>query len=145
MMGEFGGPNLSFVRVLVVENFKPFRKFVCSILQETAEFSVAATASDGLEAIQKAEELQPDLILLDVGLPKLNGLEAAKRLCIVAPSAKILILSENNDPDVVETAMSDGCSGYVLKSDAGELLPGMAKVLRGERFLSRGIAIKPQI
>jgi DNA-binding NarL/FixJ family response regulator len=145
MMGEFGGPNLSFVRVLVVENFKPFRKFVCSILQETAEFSVAATASDGLEAIQKAEELQPDLILLDIGLPKLNGLEAAKRLCIVAPRAKILILSENNDPDVVEAAMSDGCSGYVLKSDAGELPPGMAKVLRGERFLSRGIVIKPQI
>jgi DNA-binding NarL/FixJ family response regulator len=138
---EYGGPNMSFVRVLVVEDFKPFRKFVCLILQETAEFRVAATASDGLEAIQKAEESQPDLILLDIGLPKLNGLEAAKQLCIVAPRAKILILSENNDPDVIQAAMSDGCYGYVLKSDAGgELLPAMAKVLRGERFLSSGIA-----
>jgi two-component system nitrate/nitrite response regulator NarL len=139
--GEHGGPNMSFVQVLVVEDFKPFRKFVCLILQETAEFRVAATASDGLEAIQKAEESQPDLILLDIGLPKLNGLEAAKQLCIVAPHAKILILSENTDPDVIKAAVSDGCCGYVLKSDAGgELLPAMAKVLRGERFLSSGIA-----
>jgi hypothetical protein len=66
-------------------------------------------------------------------------LQAAKRLRIVAPRAKILILSENNDPDVIKAAMSDGCSGYLLKSDAGsELLPAMAKVLRGERFLSSG-------
>jgi two-component system, NarL family, nitrate/nitrite response regulator NarL len=128
-------------QVLVVDDFEPFRQFVCSTLQETSEFRVAATASDGLEAIQKAEKSQPDLILLDIGLPKLNGLEAAERLCVVAPRAKILILSENNDPDVIKAAMSDGCSGYVLKSDAGsELLPAMAKVLRGERFVSRGIA-----
>jgi CheY-like chemotaxis protein len=134
-------PNMKSWRILVVEDFKLFRDFVCSTLQETTEFRVAATASDGLEAIQRAEESQPDLILLDIGLPKLNGLEAAKQLRIVAPRAKVLILSENNDSDVVKAAMSDGCCGYVLKSDAaGELLPAMAKVLRGERFLSSGIA-----
>lgn len=135
---------MGFVKVLVVEDFEVFRHFVCSTLQETAEFRVVATASDGLEAIQKAEQSQPDLILLDIGLPKLNGLEAAKRLCIVAPLAKILILSQNNDPDLVKSALTDGCCGYVLKSDAGfELLPAMATVLRGERFLSRGLAPVP--
>ena len=129
---------MQFLRVLVVEDFEPFRNFVCSALQETAEYRVVATASDGVEAIRKAEESQPDLILLDISLPKLNGLEAAKQLCVVAPRAKILIFSQIKDPDVTQSALNDGCSGYVLKSDAShELLPAMKAVFRGERFISR--------
>jgi DNA-binding NarL/FixJ family response regulator len=92
-----------------------------------------------LEAVQKAE-LQPDLIVLDIGLPNLNGLEAAKRICQVAPDAKIVFLTQNRDRDVVQAALSDGARGYILKVDAwSELLPAVDQVVGGNDFLSSGI------
>ena len=78
---------------------------------------IVGVASDGLQATQKAEELQPDVILLDVGLPKLNGIEAARRIRKVAPNSKILFLSQEVDVDVARVSLSDG-HGYVVKSDA---------------------------
>ena len=80
---------------------------------------VIGEVSDGLEAVQKAEDLQPDLILLDIGLPKLNGLEVANRIQRVAPSSKIVFLTSENGSDVVHAALSNGAKGYVLKLDAG--------------------------
>ena len=100
--------------ILVVDDFEGFRRFVCSVLQPRAEFQ-AAEASNGLEAVKKAEELQPDLILLDIGLPDLNGLEVAKRVLKVAPAAKILFLSQESSPDVVRKALRLGALGYVHK------------------------------
>lgn len=100
--------------ILVVDDFEPFRRFVCSILQQRAEFRIIE-ASDGLEAIQKAEELQPDLILFDVGLPKLNGIEAARRVRQLTSGAKILFLSQESSRDVVQEALSLGARGYVRK------------------------------
>ena len=124
-------------KVLVVDDFETFRQFVCSVLQETADFTVVGQASDGLEAVQMAEELQPHLILLDISLPKLNGIEAARRISAVAPHSKVLFLSAINDPDVVKAALSDGAYGYVAKSAAsGELVTALASVARGERFVS---------
>ena len=70
----------SSIRVMVVEDFHPFRRFVCSKLEQRPELQVICEVSDGLEAVQKAEELKPDLILLDIGLPTLNGIEAARRI-----------------------------------------------------------------
>jgi CheY-like chemotaxis protein len=101
---------------------------------------VIAEASDGPEAIQKAEELKPDLIVLDIGLPKLNGIEAARRIRQLSASSKIVFLSLNNDLDVVRTALSTGALGYVLKTDArGELLPAVDAVLRGKQFVSSSL------
>ena len=101
---------------------------------------VIGEASDGLEAVQKAEELRPDLILIDIGLPKLDGIEAAHRISRLVPSATVLFLSQENDADVVATALSNGARGYVLKLDAnGELLPAVESVLRGRRFISTGV------
>ena len=77
------------IRVLVVEDYKPWRDYICSLLQTKPEFRVVSDLADGLEAVQKAEELQPDLILLDIGLPALNGLEVAKRIRQVAPAQKL--------------------------------------------------------
>lgn len=74
--------------------------------------------SDGLEAVQQAERLQPDIILLDIGLPTLNGIEAARRIREVSPTSKILFVSENRSPDIAEEALSTGAGGYVVKSDA---------------------------
>ena len=127
-------------RVLVVDDYEPFRRFVCSILSKAAGWKVIGEASDGLEAVQRAEELQPDLILLDIGLPKLNGLEAANRIQRVAPNSKIIFVTQENDSDVVRAALSNGAKGYVLKPYAGsELLSGLEIVLGGGQFLSRGV------
>jgi DNA-binding NarL/FixJ family response regulator len=101
---------------------------------------VVAEIADGLEAVQRAKELQPDLILLDIGLPRLNGIQAANRIRQVAAGAKILFLTLDGDQDVVRTALSTGAQGYVLKTDAGrELLPAVAGVLGGDDFVSSGI------
>ena len=130
----------SSVRILVVDDFEPWRQRVCSILQIRPELRVVAETADGLEAVQRAKELQPDLVLLDIGLPNLNGLEAANRIRQVAPGAKILFLTQNNDKDMVRAALSSGAQGYVLKLDAGsELLPAVAGVLGGDDFVSHGI------
>jgi DNA-binding NarL/FixJ family response regulator len=128
------------IRVLVVDDNEPWRREVCSILQTQPELRVVAEIGDGLEAVQRAKELQPDLILLDIGLPKLNGLEAANRIRQVASGAKILFLTSNRDKDIVRAALSTGAQGYVLKTDAGrELLPAVAGILGGDDFVSSGI------
>lgn len=107
------------IRVLVVDDNEPWRRKVCSILQKQPELRVVAEIADGLEAVQKAKELQPDLILLDIGLPNINGLEVASRIRQVASGAKILFLTNNMDKDIVRAALGTGAQGYVLKTDAG--------------------------
>jgi DNA-binding response OmpR family regulator len=103
-------------------------------------FQVIDEASDGLEAVEKAEKLQPDLVVLDIGLPKLNGIEVAKRLRQLAPQASILFLSQEPSSDVVREALRMGALGYVHKSRAGsELLPAIEAVLGGKRYVSGGL------
>ena len=129
-----------FIRVLVVDDFEPFRRFVCATLAAKPELQVVGEAADGLQAVQKAEELQPDLILLDIGMPTLNGIEAAHRIARLVPAAKFLFISQENDMDVVAAALSNGAKGYVHKQNANsELLSAIATVLRGDRFVSEGL------
>ena len=126
--------------VLVVEDYEPFRRFLCSTLAKKPELRIVGEAADGLQAVQKAEKLQPDLILLDIGLPTINGIEAACRISRVAPAAKVLFVSQQNDVDVVRAALSNGGKGYVRKENAEtDLLPAVEAVLRGDRFVSRGL------
>jgi DNA-binding NarL/FixJ family response regulator len=130
----------SAIRILVVDDFEPWRKKVCAMLQTRRELRVIAELEDGLEAVQTAQELQPDLILLDIGLPKLNGLETANRIREVAPEAAIIFLTQNDDKDIVQAALSIGARGYVLKKDAErDLLCAVAEVLGGDEFVSSGI------
>ena len=127
----------SRIRVLVVDDFEPWRRFACSTLQQNSALQVIGEVSDGLEAVRKAKELQPDLILLDIGLPSLNGIEAARRILESSPNVKILFVSENRVSDIKEEALSIGGCGYVLKSNASrELLPAIEVVLQGKRFVS---------
>src|SRR5262249_6557408 len=131
----------SIIRVLVVDDYEPWRRFVSSTLRNQLDLEVIGEVSDGLEAIQHVQQLQPDLILLDIGLPTLNGIEAAHRILVVSPNSKILFVSENRSSDIVERALSTGASGYVVKSDAGrELLPALKAVLESNRFISSGAA-----
>jgi DNA-binding NarL/FixJ family response regulator len=124
-------------RILVVDDYEPWRQFLCSTLQKRPELQVIGHASDGLQAVQQSQGLQPDLILLDIGLPTLNGIEAARRIRQVCPKAKILFISENRSTEIAEEALRAGGSGYVIKSDAGsELLPAIDAVLQGNRFVT---------
>jgi DNA-binding NarL/FixJ family response regulator len=120
----------------VVDDFEPFRRLVYSTLQKTLDLLTIVEASDGIEAIQLAQTLQPDLILLDIGLPKIHGIEAARRIRELVPQAKILFLSQELSVEVVQAAFGAGASGYVAKMDAGKELPTAVEVvLRGERFV----------
>jgi DNA-binding NarL/FixJ family response regulator len=126
------------VRILVVDDVEPWRRSVCKILRAHERLHVVDQAADGLEAVQKSQELKPDLILLDIGLPRLNGIEAASRIGKVAPGSKVLFLTQNLDADVARMALSNGAKGYVLKIDAAsELLPAIETALNGERFVSK--------
>ena len=124
-------------RVLVVEDSEPFRKIICSTLGKRPELQIVGEASDGLEAVQKAGELQPDLILLDIGLPKLGGIEAARRIRVLSPQSRILFVSQETSVHIVQAALAAGAKGYVVKTDLRrELLMAVDAVLRGEQFVS---------
>jgi DNA-binding NarL/FixJ family response regulator len=128
------------VRVLLVDDYTPWRESAQSILANHKELYIVAEAADGVEAVQTAEVLQPDLILLDIGLPKLNGIEAARRIRKVSPQSRILFVSENRSSEIAEEALHTGASGYVTKSDAmSDLFPAIQAVLNGKRFVSASL------
>jgi len=133
-------PEMSSFRVLVVEDSEPFRRFICSTLGKRTDLLIAGEVSDGLEAVQKAEELHPNLILLDVGLPNLNGIEAARQICKLSPKSQILFVSQESDADVVQEAFRIGARGYLVKVNAGrDLLSAVETVCQGKRFVGAGL------
>lgn len=131
-------PEPDFVaRVLVVDDYKPFRRFLWEVLRKQPGLQVIDEASDGPEAIQKVRDLKPDLILLDIGLPRLNGIETARYLSRFHPEVKVLFISQSADPDVIQEALAGSAHGYIWKQTANaELLPAVEAVLQGNRFVS---------
>ena len=129
------------VRVLIVDDYEPWRRFIRLTLLAYDKLQVLGEVSDGLEAVEKARQLQPDLILLDIGLPHLNGIEAARRIREGSPRSKILFVSENRAWEIAEEALRVGTSGYVVKSGAAsELLTAIWAVLEGKQFLSPSLS-----
>jgi DNA-binding NarL/FixJ family response regulator len=121
--------------ILVVDDSRVWRQFVCSLLYRYLDRVVISEGSDGLEAVQKSEELQPDLVLLDIGLPNLNGLEAARLIRSVAQRSRILFVTAYNWPELPHEAMNLGARGLVVKSRAvRDLLPAISTILRDEQF-----------
>jgi len=126
-------------RILAVDDFEPYRKFVSSLLHGRPDLRVVGEVSDGLQAVEKAQELQPDLILMDIGLPGINGIEAARQIRTLVPNAKIIFLTQESSPEVMQEAKSLGASGYVLKIEAEtDLVAAVEAVRHGRQFFNDG-------
>jgi DNA-binding NarL/FixJ family response regulator len=124
-----------------VDDYEPWRRFERLTLLAQQDLQIIGEAADGDEAIQKVVELQPEVILLDISLPGLNGIEAARQIAKVAPNSKILFVTETRSIEMAEEALSTGAAGFVIKSDAArELLPAIKTVLEGRRFVSASLA-----
>jgi DNA-binding NarL/FixJ family response regulator len=122
----------------VVEDSEPFRKFICSTIGKRSELQIVGEVTDGLDAVQRAEQLRPDLIVLDIGLPLLNGIEVARQIRKLSTESKILFVSQESSVEVVKEAFGTGAHGYVVKTDAGsELLEAADATLRGRQFVGR--------
>ena len=129
-------PAVSSVRVLIVEDYLLFRHFICSKLRRNG-FQIICEVSNGLEAIRKSAELQPDLILLDIGLPGLNGIEVARQIRRLAPRSRILFVSSESDAEIAQEAVSSGAWGYVIKDLAESDLPtALEAITAGAHFAS---------
>jgi DNA-binding NarL/FixJ family response regulator len=131
----------SSIRIIVVDDFAPFRQFICTTLATRPNLQIICEVSDGAEAVQKATELKPDLILLNIGLPTLNGIAAARQIRKLAPESKIIFVSLEFSPEIVQAAFNLGARGYVLKTMAAcDLLAAVEAVLDGKQFLSDGLS-----
>lgn len=122
----------------MVEDFAPYRAYVTSsLLKSYPQLKVVDEASEGLQAVEKARHWKPDIILMDIGLPLLNGIEAARRIREVSPHSRIVFLSQDTSPELVEEAVELGVSGYVFKSEAEtNLFAAIDAVLDGKQFFS---------
>jgi DNA-binding NarL/FixJ family response regulator len=123
------------MRVLVVDDHETVRRGVCSILEARKDVEICGEASNGQEAVEKTSELNPDLIVLDVTMPVLDGLSAARQIRTILPEVPILILSMHEGKSIVREAQQAGVQGYVTKSEAANvLLKAVDAVLQGQTF-----------
>ena len=121
----------------MVDDFDSFRKFTVLTLQVSPDIEIVGEAATGAEAVSAAESLKPELVLLDISLPDMNGLEVANRIRQVSPGSRIIFVTAHASRIIARTAISEGAKGFVIKQNAvDELLPAIRTVMRGKRFLS---------
>ena len=134
---------MSPMRVLVIEDFAPFLQVIRATLVERPDVQLVGEVADGLEGVHQAEVLEPDLVLLDIGLPTLNGIEAARQIRNLAPGSKIVFVSQESSSEVVQEALNVGAWGYVVKTRAAtDLLAAVDAALEGRHFVSVGLSIQ---
>jgi DNA-binding NarL/FixJ family response regulator len=126
------------LRILVVEDHESFREQVCALLRSHPGFEVISEANDGLEGVRHAEKFQPDVVVLDISMPRLGGIEAAGRIHRVAPKSQIVFLSQHNSETIAQTALANGGLAYVTKSSAStDLIRAVQAVSEGKTFVSK--------
>jgi Response regulator containing a CheY-like receiver domain and an HTH DNA-binding domain len=131
--------DLTEVRILIVDDNAAWRRFLVEELQKQS-IQVVGTAEDGLFAIEQTRVLKPSVILMDVWMPRLNGLEATRAIGKFAPAAQVLMLTNNDDAEVVQAALAAGARGYLLKSFvATELTAAVTAILNGSVFIGSGL------
>jgi DNA-binding NarL/FixJ family response regulator len=132
---------LSALRILIADDHEVARKGIRSLLESHAEWEVCAEAQDGREAVDYASRLKPDVLLLDIGMPNLNGLDAARQILALTPEARILILTVHDSEQVVREVLAVGARGFLLKSDAGRDLLAAVEALQHRRtFFTSSVA-----
>ena len=123
------------MRLLVVDDHEIFRRGVRALLHEQPGFEVCGEAVDGQEAIDKARDLKPDVIVMDVSMPRLNGLEAAREIRSLLPDCKVLILTQHENPEIARQALKAGARGYLVKTSVSkDLVSALTKISRAEYF-----------
>jgi DNA-binding NarL/FixJ family response regulator len=131
---------VTLLRVLLVDDFEPWRRFLRSAVEALPLIRIVGEASDGLGAIQAAKDLNPDLVLLDIGLPQLNGLEVAREILKLSPECRIFFVTQESSAEIMQEALKLGAQAYIVKGDAGlELLPALEAALRNESLVSRSV------
>jgi len=135
-------PDIAFRRVLVVDDHEPFRRLICELLQSREDVLIVGEAVDGPDAIRQAETLRPDVVMLDIRLPKLSGLDVANRIHATMPDAKVMFVTNESSPEVVEFAFTRGACGYVFKPRAErDILPVFDAIIRGGQFVSGSLEL----
>ena len=132
-------PIAMTLSVLVVDDHESWRCHVRTALKDDRRWSIVAEVSNGFEAIEKAAALRPDLILLDIGLPVMSGIDAALQILADDPNSRIMFMSANGSPAMADAAMRMGVRGYLLKADAHQLLAAMDAISQGQAFISEGL------
>jgi DNA-binding NarL/FixJ family response regulator len=130
----------SIHRVLVVEDHEPFRQVVRGLLDHRPDVQIVGEAADGMDALRQAEAHRPDVVLLDIGLPMLSGMEVADRLRETVPDARVMFVTNESSVEVMESAFRRGARGYVYKPRAlRDVVPVFDAIVRGGRFISGGL------
>jgi DNA-binding NarL/FixJ family response regulator len=127
------------LRILLADDHEIVRRGLCSLLQKHEGWEVCGEASDGREAISMAQELKPDVVIVDIGMPHLNGLDTTRQLLQIDPNFKVIVLTITDSDQVIREALNAGARGFVLKSDAARDLVAAVEALQGKRmfFTSR--------
>lgn len=132
------------IRILIVDDHPVVRHGLRTLLEVQPGWEVIAEAADGLEALEKADRLSPDIILLDVSMPKMNGLEACRLIRKAAPAAEILIVTQHDSPQMMREALDAGARGYVVKSNAGRDLLTAVEAVSQHRPFTLGATVLPE-
>ncbi len=131
------------IRILIVDDHPVVRHGLRNLLEVQAGWEVVDEAADGLEALEKADRLNPDVILLDVSMPKMNGLEACRLIRKAVPASEVLIVTQHDSPQMMREALDAGARGYVVKSNAGRDLLAAVEAVSQHKPFTLGGAIPP--
>jgi len=133
--------NANLLRILIADDHEVARRGIRALLEGHPGWEVCAEAKDGREAVELAAKVKPDVVLLDIGMPNLNGLDAGRQILAARPDARILILTMHDTEQVVREVLSAGSRGFLLKSDAGrDLLTAVEALQNGRTFFTTKVA-----